>query len=424
LSWPITAPRRDRRQLVAAVDELAARPLYVVAGLLAIYLAVTYLTTGSLLDRTDEPGYLGFAERLTHGGYAVRDGNPTDFLWRGPGLPLLLTPLVAIGTPVEVIRLLEPLMLALSALLLFRLLRLWTDARVAMVVTLAYGLYFPLWRTLPRVFTEPTVLALTVGAMLCFVVAARRPTGGWVGVVGAGVLLGCVTLTRVENGYAVIATLVACAAWWVVTRSAVARKGAAMAAVALAVCVPWLAYTHDQTGKTLYWGNSGGLSLYWMGSPFSEDLGEPHTDAEVFASADLAQHRPFFRSLPTEPVARDAALRKAARTSIREHPLRYARNVAANFSRLWIHWPYSFGQSKATLMLFAVPGLLLFATVVWSLATLLRRRRFDVALVPFAVFSAIAFAVHLAAAGYPRSIWPLVPFMAVLATLAWEARRS
>jgi len=328
---------------------------------------------------------------------------------------------VAIGTPVELMRLLGPLMLALSAFLLFRLLRTWTTPRVAMVVTLGYGLYFPLWRTLPRLFTEPLVLALTTGAMLCFVRAARRPRGGWVEVVAAGLMIGFLTLTRVENGYAVIVTLLACLAWWALTRHPVARKGAVMAAVAFAVCVPWLAYTHHETGKQLYWGNSGGLSLYWMASPFSEDLGEPHTDAEVAKSADLAQHRPFFAALPKAPVARDAALRHEAKTQIRKHPLRYARNVAANFSRLWIHWPYSFGQGTATLLLFAVPGILLFSMVVLSLFTLVRRRTFDVALVPFAVFSAIAFAVHLAAAGYPRSIWPLVPFMAVLATLAWEA---
>jgi 4-amino-4-deoxy-L-arabinose transferase-like glycosyltransferase len=420
-----TASWKDDRRVGATLDRLASRPLYVFAGLLALYVAVTYLTSGSLLDRTDEPGYLGFAERLTHGGYAVRDGNPTDFLWRGPGLPLLLSPLVAIGTPVELMRLLGPLLLAGSAYLLFRLLRTWTDDRVALVGAVAFGLYFPLWRTLPRLFTEPLALALITGSMLLFIRGARRPAGGYGHVVSAGLLLGFLVLVRVENGYAVIATLVICGGWWLVDRgSAIARKGVTLAAVAFAVTVPWLVYTHHETDKWLYWGNSGGLSLYWMASPFSQDLGEPHTDSQVATDANLARHRPFFAALPTEPVARDEALRKSAKTQIREHPARYARNLAANFSRLWIHWPYSFGQGAATLLLFAVPGLLLFALVVSSIAVLIRRRTFDVALVPFAIFSCVAFAVHLAAAGYPRSIWPLVPFMAILATLAWEARRT
>ncbi|MCW2985410.1 MAG: hypothetical protein JWR63_2980 [Conexibacter sp.] len=420
---PTTAQSKDGRRLGAALDRLTERPLYVFAALLVIYVAVTYLTFGSLLERADEPGYLGFAERLTHGGYAVRDGNPTDFLWRGPGLPLVLAPLVWLDTPIEAMRLLGPICLALSAWLLYQLLRTWTGARVALLGAVAFGLYFPLWRTLPRLFTEPLALALITGAMLAFVRGTRRPQGGYGLVVLAGLLLGFLVLVRVENGYAVLGTLVLCAVWALVDRgSAVARKGVTLAAVAFVVTVPWLVYTHHQTDKWLYWGNSGGLSLYWMGSPFSEDLGEPHTDAQVASDPNLAQHRPFFAALPTEPVARDEALRKAARTTIRKHPLRYARNVAANFSRLWIHWPYSFGQGAATLLLFAVPGLLLFAMVVASLVTLVRRRTFDVTLVPFAIFSAIAFAVHLAAAGYPRSIWPLVPFMAILATLAWESR--
>jgi 4-amino-4-deoxy-L-arabinose transferase-like glycosyltransferase len=422
---PTTASWKDGRKLGTAVDRLAERPLYVFAGLLAIYVAVTYLTSGSLLDRTDEPGYLGFAERLTHGGYAVHGGAPVNFLWRGPGLPLLLAPFVAIDVPVEVLRLLGPVMLALAAYLLFRTLRLWADDRVALVGALAFGLYFPLWRTLPRLFTEPLVLALFTGSMLLFLRGARQTHGGHARVALAGLLLGFLVLVRVENGYAVLATLVLCAAWWLVDRrSAVARKGVLLAAVAFAVAVPWLVYTHHETGKWGYWGNSGGLSLYWMASPFPEDLGEPHTDTEVAANADLAQHRPFFDALPTEPVARDEALRTSAKTQIREHPLRYVRNVAANFSRLWIHWPYSFGQGTATLLLFAVPGTLLFAMVVASLVTLLRARTFDVTLVPFAIFSAVGFAIHLAAAGYPRSIWPLVPFMAILATLAWRSRHA
>ena len=41
----------------------------------------------------------------------------------------------------------------------------------------------------------------------------------------------------------------------------------------LIFCLPYLSYTYFLTGKIFYWGNSGGIGLYAMSSPYEDELG-------------------------------------------------------------------------------------------------------------------------------------------------------
>lgn len=398
-------------------------PVVLLAPLLGIYVLACVAAPATFTDRSDEAAYIGYADRLSHGNYAIHGGLDTDFLWYGPGLPGLLAPLVRMGLPIEVIRLVGPLLLFAMVLLFRRLALLFVGERTAMLATLAVGLYLPLWRVLPRVYSEPLALLLIVAAAYLGVRAMRERSLPMT--VGAGLALGWLALTRSEYGWVLIVMLVLCGAWALLKRSDhVPRYTAAMCAVGLLACVPWLAYTHHETGKAPYWGNSGGLSLYWMGSPESEDLGEPHTVAEVMSNPDLAAHRPFFRSIENlGPVEKDAALRKRAREQIKDDPVQYGRNLAANFSRLWIRWPYSFETVSAKTLGYVLPGLLLFGVVLLTAWRFLRRRaRLPKELWPFALLAAGGFGIHLLAAGYPRSIWPLVPLFALGAAIAFGPR--
>jgi hypothetical protein len=187
--------------------------------------------------------------------------------------------------------------------------------------------------------------------------------------------------------------------------------------VALVPAIPWLAYTHDLTGRLMYWGNSGGLSLYWMASPYPQDLGDPHPENEVPSTPQLARHRPLFRRLATMgPVRADDELRRIAKASIREHPARYLRNVAANFGRMFFRVPFSFEQSPSKILFYGLPGLaLLVALIAGSIVSVRRARRAD--LVPLALIGVFGFGVHLIVAGYPRSIAVLVPLFVFVATL-------
>jgi hypothetical protein len=407
------------RRAAGPWNTLAQRPWIVVAGFLVLYL-LTLLAPGGIVDRSDEGLYLAYAERLVHGGYAVRDATHVNFLWYGPGLPLVTAPFAGVDAPVAIIRMIGPVALASSLLVFNRLLRLFVSPGWALAGMLALALYVPLWRLLPRLFTEPLAILLLVTGVLCTVRYLRGDGLGWLA--GSGGALGGLLLTRLEFGWVFLASIAVCAIWWLVSRSATARRSTAVFVVALIPALPWLAYTHDLTGRFPYWGNSGGLSLYWMASPYSSDLGEPHPEDEVFANPDLARHRPFFRQLAAMgPVQADDTLRRVSRENITDHPVRYARNVAANFGRMFFRVPFSHEQSPSKILAYGIPGALLLAGLIGGLWLRLRNGYRDVDLVPAALIGLFGFGVHLVVAGYPRSIAVLVPLFILAATLGLAA---
>ena len=183
--------------------------------------------------------------------------------------------------------------------------------------------------------------------MLCVAVAlyaiartTEEGSGRWL-VVGSAALA-LLALTRVAYGWVLTLMLLGLLVWWVVSRSHQARRLGAMVGLALALCAPWLAYTASETGRFFQWGNSGGLSLYWMSSPHPNDLGDWRQANQVFTDEALAPHRPFFETLRGLPLPeQNARLEREALANIVGHPLEYATNVAANVSRLLFDAPYS-----------------------------------------------------------------------------------
>jgi len=370
----------------------------------------------------DEGAYFDYAERLTHGDYAS-EKTADSYLWRGPGLPLMLVPFVALDAPVELARIVPALLLFGAVLLFHRLLRLRVSERASLVGALALGLYVPFLRTLGYVQTEPVGVFLVV--LATYLWARRSEAGGDHYLVGAGLALGALTITRLEYGYVLTACLLIAGAVWLKGRGRTARDAATVCGVALALCVPWLAYTYSLTDKLFYWSNAGSLSLYWMSGPTADDLGDPHDVNEVFRRDELTAHRPLFRRLRTmHPVDADEALRRAARENISDHPARFARNVLNNFSRLLFNFPFSYQQETAKPLFYVVPNSLLLVGFGVGLVGLARERRWWALVVPPALFGLLGFASHLPLAGYPRYWYPVVPIALWMAVLGMSAMRE
>ena len=377
---------------------------------------------------TDETTYIGYAKNLTHGFYAQRHTlNPSALLWHGPGLPAFLAPLVALHAPLGLMRVLAGPVLVFAALCLFeRLALLYVSERAALIATYGLALYLPFLTVTGDIYVEPL-------ATLCFTLAVffgvRSYRGGRRDHYWAGIALAALALSRVEYGYVVLAALVLSGVWLVVRRSAAARHSTIAAAVALLLCAPWLGYTYSLTSKPFYWGNSGGLSLYWMSAP--GNLGDWHSGAEVFALPQLARARPLFTELGRlQPVAQDARLQHVAFRNMRDDPLHYLANVGNNIGRLLFNVPYSFGEAKAPFsftrekdgaVIYAIPSALLLGLVGIALVAGIRTRgRLGPELLPIAVLVLLGFAVHVPLAAYARFVIPLVPAVAflVLATLS------
>ena len=394
--------------------------------LLVLYVGVCALGQPGPDPVRDEAFLLSYVHEYVLAGAYLDPGAVADralFLWHGHGLPLVLTPLVALELPLGALRFTGPLALWAALLAFHALLRLRLGPRPALAATYALGLYAPFATVLVAVHKEPLAILAVVLALLGLA-RGLGDEGRWWHLAGAGGALGALTMVRLEYGWVLMALLGVALVWWAAKRAAPApRRLAATCALALVLCLPWLAHTHAITGHVAYWATSGGLSLYWMSPTTPGATGTWHRPEAVAGQPALRAHRPLFASLPADPVARDLALRDAAVANIRAEPLTYARNVAANASRLFFLWPMEPARRAPVVAGAVVFNGALLLGVAWAGRRLWRRRgALPPETLPFALFAALGIAVHLPPSAQPRMLLPLVPVLAWLIVLA--ARRG
>jgi 4-amino-4-deoxy-L-arabinose transferase-like glycosyltransferase len=398
------------------------RELALLIPLLALYLAAWAFFPAR---PDDEASYVVLAERLTEGYYvtgdddAILDPDPASpDLWFGPGLPALLAPLVAVDAPLSVLRLASVAALFAAVLLFYVLARERWGPRVGVVGAYALGLYVPFLGLLSNLHSEVLAVLCVVVGMLGLARFVERRGLGWLALGSAG--LAGLALTRVAYGWVLSVALVLLLVWWLVRHSRSSGRAAAVLALALALCIPWLAYTHAKTDRLFVWGNSGSLSLYWMASPYRGDLGDWHQAHLVFTDPALRPHRAFFESLRGLTLAeQNAEIEREARRNILDHPDKYAENVVANVSRMLFNAPYSRTLQQTNDLFYALPNAILLGAFALCVLVLVPRRR---ALPPetgvFALLGVTAFALHALVAAYPRMLAPIVPLLVWLTVLA------
>jgi hypothetical protein len=183
--------------------------------------------------------------------------------------------------------------------------------------------------------------------------------------------------------------------------------------LALVFCLPWLAFTHSVTGRLLVWGNSGSLSLYWMSSPYPQDLGDWRGGAYEVVVSDpkLVHHRDFFLQLaPLDPTEQNRRLEHRAIENIRGSPGKFAKNVAANVSRMALDFPFSETPETLSTLYYLIPNSLVLWALVASLALAAWGRvSFGFDGIVFAFFGVLAFALHSVLSAFPRMLMPLIP---------------
>ena len=429
---PSPSPSDPRVLKAAAPRLLAGRgPLHdvlLLAPLIVLYLLICAFAQPGPGAVRDEGDLVAAAARLLDG-RLVPGGEVTDpraYLWHGPGLVALLAPLVALDLPLTALRFVEPVFMSGAVLLFLRLVRLRLAPAPALAWTYAFGLYVPFFAVVPQLHKEPLSILVVVAGMLAL--TRGLAGGGRTALVGAGLCLAALTMVRLEYGWIAVALLAAALATWAVHRhSAVARRLVVVGAVAVAGCLPWLAYTHQLTGQAFYWGTSSGLSLFWMSPTLPGETGQWREPALVEQDPAIAAYGPLFRELAQlHPVESDRRLRELAGENIRERPLDYVRNLGANTTRLFFSVPMRPALTPFGIGVYVVCNTLLLAGVAWAAAVLWReRRRRAIApeTIPIALFAALAIAVHLPPSASPRMLLPVVPALLFLVIQAAACRR-
>lgn len=395
----------------------------VIVGLLAVFTVVSVLMPHST---SDEPRYLDYADWIVDGSYW--SGKSRNSLWNGPGLPILLTPFAAVGSPLGLTRFIFGPLAFTAAIAVFRsALLLQVSRQAATVGALALAVYLPVWRQFGVVMTEPLSCLLVALALLAWFRAERLGTNGAAAV--AGLALGAEVLVRTEFGYVLLASALLACTWLLIRRRSRSGRIALVAVgVALAVCLPWLAFTGHVTGKPMVWGTAGGLNMYWMTHAEPPYDGKPVVLSQALRAPQLAEHWQRLRpAVKMDEVAQDEYFRGLAVERFTDQPLTYVRNAALSLLRLWTNQPAGVqGTTVASLVCYALTGVLLLVAVFGAALLITRRKLWDQVSMPVVAFAVVSLTLKVLAGGQGRYLVPLAPiliwFVARGACLAAEAR--
>ena len=358
--------------------------------------------------------YTDAVKLIEHGEQAVgKDPVP----WNGPGYPLFLVPFVLLHVPNIVMRLANAGLMLLGALYLLRSLRYYVATRWAYVAVYCMGLYPVLLKYLPRIITEPFCIFLSCGLVFHIIHMKRIPERRWLHLVAAGVYFGFLALAKVLFGYVIAVAIVFFLVSLLIQRKRSALRPLLVACIALAICVPYLYRNYSRTGKPFYWAQAGGLSLYWMSSPFEEEYGDWLSGTKSWLGNywKAEKHHEFLETLKRLPaVERDDTLRREAIRNIKDHPGKFATNWVANITRLFIHHPFSYKEQAMRDLRILIPGsVLLVLCLLCMIPTVGSWRGIPSEVRQVFLLGLFYVAGNSLLSAYDRMLLPVFPMMAV-----------
>jgi 4-amino-4-deoxy-L-arabinose transferase-like glycosyltransferase len=235
----------------------------------------------------DSLEYFRWAGNLTFEGVFSGDTRspPEPSAFRAPLFPAILSVLMmATGLDgfLTAARLLQLVIFALSAAVVFGLAQAIFGLRPAVIAGLVFAVYFPLVYSSTQLVTENVAVLLLASSLLAFQLWARRKA--LILLVVSGLLLGLGVLTRPNLLFVLPALML----WVLVSASGQPLKrrallvGIVVAATSLPV-LPWTARNAAVMGGLCLVSTNGGMNFYLGQAPdFDPLLGAPTTDYGVF----------------------------------------------------------------------------------------------------------------------------------------------
>jgi 4-amino-4-deoxy-L-arabinose transferase-like glycosyltransferase len=370
----------------------------------------------------DEIRYVDFAHNLIHGFYSPP--APHINLWNGPGYPILLLPFIALKIPILYIKLLNSVFLYMALVFLYKALRIFANHKIAIVTCLLLAIYPNVFAILPILYTE-AFTGFLVSAFTYIVVYGYNKKNTKFNTL-ASLILGYLILTKIIFGY-VIFVCIGVVLLAIATKKNRQNTLAAlrMLVVAFAVSAPYLAYTYHITGKLFYWGNSGGMSLYWMSSPYENEYGDwkmPNltnnqypvlfktSDADLILRKNHSKEISFI--LAHNEVEQDALFKKMALDNIKKNPLKFLVNYGNNFSRMLFNFPYSYSYQDAAIVRNIITGsLILWASVTGIVLTCLNWRKVAPSVKLLLLITSVYLLLSGALSAYPRQLDVMMPIL-------------
>jgi len=388
---------------------------WVFLSALAVFYFAIALIRAQDVSSGDEGGYLAIAEDLAKGQL------PYVGLW-GPGYPCVLAVFAKLGLPLIWAKLANVCFLLGTIIYLRASMRLYLPDEWSATIALVMGLYPPFLFYLQMTVSEKFAVFLVSAAAYHYLAMMRGNSNRAFHQIIASFALAWLLLTKVFFGY-VTATCLALALVVAAARRRRPGRTAAVLAVSLLLCVPYLAHNWRLTGKPFYWAASGGMTLYWMSTPFPGETGEVFHSREVNANDDLRRnHGDLFHTLErANDVERDDAFRRAALQNITEKPLKYISNMVANVSRMLFDYPHDYKYQSLKALKVMLPNGILLGWFVASLIVVCRARLTAVSeeLWCILVFAGVAFGGTSMVSAVNRYFTVIVPILCIWTACVW-----
>ena len=370
----------------------------------------------------DEIRYADFAWNILHGHYSPP--QPHINLWNGPGYPLMIVPFMALKIHSLTITLMNAVYQYLAVVFLYKALKLVSSHKMALFFSLALAIYPNALSMLPILYTEAFTVLLVSSFTYAITLYYTRQRSKYLLI--AGLILGYLTLTKIIFGYVLIIGLAACLG------SLLFRKNKAcylasvkVLLIAFAVTAPYLAYTYHLTGKLFYWGDSGGMSLYWMSTPYENEYGDwklPELTNKqypmLFQSPEGAamlkkNHSREIKSiLQRNEMEQDALFKQAAINNIERHPFKFAENYYYNFSRMLFNFPYSYSYQDGAIVGNIIRGsIILWVSLIGVVVSWINWRRIIYPVKFLLLITGIYLLLSGALSAYPRQLDVIMPVL-------------
>lgn len=375
----------------------------------------------------DERNYLIFARKLQYGYDSIPSPNIFLFLGVGPGYPLIILPFIAMHLPLILISFLNAIFYYLSIIFLYKSLKIVTEPKLALFVSIFWALCYNLYEYIPLM--QPEVLSpFLISVFLFFLVKSFNPKFKIFNkfLFAAGMAFGFIALTKIVFGYVLLFMFLGILMLWLFNRKDTNyKKGVILLLVALITTSPYLIFTYQLTGRVFYWGATGGNNMYWMSTPFEGEYGSWFPEPKALSDSSIymksitefrhAEYNEILNNDQNIPgtddyirynhmnnfneivrysdVEQDDVYKKLAFKNIKEHPTKYAVNCISNLGRILFNYPYSYKlQHPGTLLRLPYNGIIIVFLLISILPTIINWKR-----IPFSIkFSIFIFCLYMA----------------------------
>lgn len=309
--------------------------------------------------------YLTFAKNLLHGFYSPP--APNINLIEGPGFPILLVPFVSLNLPILCITLMNAILQYLSIVFLFKTFQQYLPYSKSLLFSILYAFCFSSYTYMSSVITEPLSLFL-ISILLYFLVRSYK-TDKKRNLYIAGLILGYMALVKVIFPWVVITMLLGfCVILIFNIKNVNVKKGILINLVAFVVISFYMMYTYSLTSRFFYFGSAGNDAFYWMSTPFENEFGDWNNQTfdatnswrpeRKLAIALLKEnHQKDFEGIAKlNTLEKDDAILKIALNNVKNHPVKYVKNIISNVSRLFFGFPnnYTFESQLKKVWYFAI----------------------------------------------------------------------